>query len=820
MKNDVFPLVTRYYPLAIAFSLILAIIYAILQIIVIPEDLNFQISNAFLLVINFINVIGMWTASKVSSSFSKRTSRTFLLWAIAYSAVLIGDMAWSFYPIISPPDTTPLSSVAIQAVYLAFHPLIFIGGLMIPLVAMTRLTRIKRLLESLVILLCVFIVYWIFLLNPAYSQMPSDVSSDPLVFYVYTISSSLLIILLIRFRDCDFNYFSQLSTFFFTCSILLYIVCDGYYSYQFFMMQESSTGWLEFGWMLAYALAGIAAMNQNHLKRVGSRYDAFYEPFRKFVRGLYAAFPYLPYLLLALGYYFLIQTYNFHGLSTFREMSIVVGCIILLDIIRLVIEYSENNHLNKRLSQSLNSLEQKQSELAQINDELKIENQERRQVEGRLAFNAMHDWLTGLPNRVLFLDRLTQAIEYCRRSDDICFSVMFLDLDQFKVINDSMGHDAGDSLLISVSKKLLKCIRNSDTLARLGGDEFVFLLENTSDEASINLVIDRIYQEFAEPLIIHDQMTFVTASIGVVRDINEYKSAEDILRDADIAMYRAKELGKSQAAYFEPDMRSKAITRLEVENDLRTALKENQFFLHYQPIIDVGENAPVGFEALVRWQHPTRGLVPPNQFIQVAEETGLIIQIGEWVLREACWQVVRWQKNIPNMQQLFINVNISGKQFATNGFVDLIQKILSETKLDPHCLKLEITESVLIENIGNANTIFTYLENLGIQFEIDDFGTGYSSISYLQHLPIHTIKIDKSFVHDVAEGSRGIELIQAMIAMADNLGMETIAEGVETQEQLDKLSDLNCSFVQGFLLAHPMDRYNATEYLKKQNSNG
>ena len=724
----------RTYPLLIILSSGVMLLFALLLTVGVSQNIIVFLSFALPVVINLVNVIGLLAASFFAKTYSPKSARVYRIWFFAFSAVLLGDISWIIYPIIQPGSTSPLSSGIVDTLYLFFHPLIFLGEFLLPQVKLKHGDWIKRLLEVFTIICSAFLVYWVFLINPALKETMQGVPADPALFILYMVFSSMLIVVVLRFIDCDFTQFSELSSLFFVVGILTYILCDGVYGYLLMIGKQVQNGWLDFGWTMAYFFAAGASIAQYHMDHQPGIFARVYRPLRKFVRLLIDAFPYLPFVMLFAAYFFLVQAHDLEDASTFNVISVFVGVIILMVLARLIIEYADNRRLNNSLGQSLFSLEIQQVELSRTNEELRVENQERRQVEGRLAFNAMHDWLTGLPNRVLFLDRLAQAIEYCHRSNDMCFSVMFLDLDQFKIINDSMGHDTGDTLLIAVGKKLSKCIRNSDTLARLGGDEFVFLLENTPDDESINQVINRIYEEFAIPLQLHDQLTYVTASIGVVRDITDYKLADDILRDADIAMYRAKELGKSRAAYFEPDLRSRAISRLEVENDLRTALKENQFFLNYQPIVSIGKNAPVGFEALVRWMHPTRGIVPPNDFIHIAEETGLILQLGEWVLREACWQLVRWQKKLPGMHQLFMNVNISGKQFAYAGFVELIEKILDETKLDPHSLKLEITESVLIENIGTAAAIFTYLEKLGIQFEIDDFGTGYSSISYLQHL--------------------------------------------------------------------------------------
>ena len=486
-----------------------------------------------------------------------------------------------------------------------------------------------------------------------------------------------------------------------------------------------------------------------------------------------------------------------------------MGAIIALAILRLGIEYIENTRLNGQLSKTLDLLKQQQTELSRTNQELNKEVAERRQAEERLAYDALHDWLTGLPNRVLFLDRLSQALDYSQRCCDIRFSVLFLDLDQFKVINDSKGHQVGDLLLAAVTKRLVKCIRISDTVARFGGDEFVFLLENSESDNSYKPVTDRILNELTQPFNLYGQNTFINASIGVVKDITGYLNAEDVLRDADTAMYQAKALGKARVAVFEPSLRTKAISRLEVEEDLRKALEKNQFTLNYQPIFQLTGDILMGFEALIRWRHPQRGMIPPVDFIEVAEESGLIIPIGKWVLYEACRQLKSWQQQYPHQPELFMNVNISGKQFSHPDFVEMIQEVLSATGLQPSALKLEITESTLIDNYTVANAVFNRLAEMGIQFEIDDFGTGYSSIEYLRHFPIHTIKIDKTFIHDLPDSNRGADLIQAIIVMASNLGMETIAEGIETRDQLEMLRQMRCGYGQGYYLSRPLDREQA-----------
>jgi diguanylate cyclase (GGDEF)-like protein len=372
------------------------------------------------------------------------------------------------------------------------------------------------------------------------------------------------------------------------------------------------------------------------------------------------------------------------------------------------------------------------------------------------------------------------------------------------VINDSLGHTSGDRLLVALGKRLSECLRVSDTVARLGGDEFVILLGGVSNIESVTLTANRIQHALSQPFCLGDRQVYVTASIGIVLGLHEYKKPEDVLRDADLAMYRAKGTGKNRYEFFVSSMREQAISRLDMENELRSGLKDSQFCLFYQPILSLDSGKLIGFEALIRWNHPARGLLSPADFLPVAEESGLIIPIGYWVLQEACSQVCRWQENFNTEQPLSINVNISLKQFTQADFIPQVQRVLAETGLDPSRLHLEITESVLIDNTASARETFEALNKMGIQLQVDDFGTGYSSLSYLHQFPIHSIKIDRSFIREIVQGEKNHDLVRTMVMMAGNMGMDSIAEGVETDEQMQILKDLGCKYGQGYLIARPM----------------
>jgi diguanylate cyclase (GGDEF)-like protein/PAS domain S-box-containing protein len=436
---------------------------------------------------------------------------------------------------------------------------------------------------------------------------------------------------------------------------------------------------------------------------------------------------------------------------------------------------------------------------------------DRHRAEAQLSHDALHDRLTGLPNRILFQERLEHVLQLAKRHNIFSFAVLFIDLDRFKTINDSLGHLVGDRLLMGIAQRLKACIRSSDTLARLGGDEFAMLIEDVDDKGDIIHLVERIQQEFKLPFHLNGQEIYANASIGVLIETADYDCAEDLLRDADIAMYRAKERGRGCYEVFDITMRDRAVAMLHLETDLRKAIINQEFQLHYQPIVALHNNQITGFEALVRWQHPDNGLIPPIEFIGVAEETGLILPLGIWVLQEACTQMRAWHEEFPSDPPLSVSVNVSGKQFAQVDLVDKIRQILAETSFDPHCLKLEITESTIVEDLASAKAKLIQLQELGIQVSIDDFGTGYSSLSYLSRFPINFLKIDRSFIQDIDTSSERLEIIRAIVSLADSLKIDVVAEGVETASQLAQLCSLQPTsgqehFAQGYLFSKPLNR--------------
>lgn len=446
---------------------------------------------------------------------------------------------------------------------------------------------------------------------------------------------------------------------------------------------------------------------------------------------------------------------------------------------------------------------------------------ERKRAEDQLIHDATHDPLTGLPNRMLFSDRLRQTVEAHQQRPQLGYAVLFIDLDRFKLVNDSLGHAAGDTLLTEIAKRLEHSITSAPdetgqplaaTLARLGGDEFCVLIEDVQDHTAAVAHAHRLMTALKQPVIIEGQQVYPSASIGVALGDSRHACSKNVMRDADLAMYRAKVQGASAIEIFDPSLHEQARTRLTLESDLRSALLRQEFVLHYQPIVELATERIVGFEALVRWRRSNGDMVAPGEFIPVAEETGLIGAIGQWVMVEAFSALARWCK--PS-RSLTMSVNVSPRQFHQADFVELVELAITQSGADPSCIRLEITESVTIRNAERTAQILAELRAIGVRVSIDDFGTGYSSLSYLHQLPFDTLKIDRSFVSGVHNAAQGSEMLQTIVGLARNLRMDVIAEGVETQAQAQYLRSLGCDYAQGFLFSRPVEEAVAAALLNK-----
>lgn len=437
---------------------------------------------------------------------------------------------------------------------------------------------------------------------------------------------------------------------------------------------------------------------------------------------------------------------------------------------------------------------------------------DRKKAEEQIHHAAFHDSLTGLPNRTLFAERLSMAVERAKRTPDYQFAVIFVDLDRFKVVNDSLGHVMGDKLLVDLSRRLESCLRAIDTAARLGGDEFGVLLDGISKPSDAVEIAERIQDCLKKPFNLEGHEFFTSASMGISFSTEGYERPEDILRDADTAMYRAKSNGKARHEIFDSQMHTRAVQALTLENELRRALERGEITPFYQPIVALNTGEIVGFEALARWVHPERGLISPADFIPLAEETDLIIPIGFEILRQACSQTARWQKKY-DAPELAISVNLSGKQFKQASLIDEIKEILFETDLHPHLLKMEITETMIMEDTATAVEMLKQLKVLGVQISLDDFGTGYSSLSYLHRFPFDVIKIDRSFVSRMMVDRESFGIVKTITALAAELNKSVIAEGIEKEEHMEALKAINCHYGQGYLFSKPLDSRSAEELL-------
>jgi diguanylate cyclase (GGDEF)-like protein len=473
------------------------------------------------------------------------------------------------------------------------------------------------------------------------------------------------------------------------------------------------------------------------------------------------------------------------------------------------------DHMRDRLRAYREQFEERTNELSIANKKLLQEIGARRTAEEQLQHDALHDDLTGLPNRTLFLDRLTHAIMLGTRRKDYLYAVLFLDIDRFKIINDSLGLIVGDKVLKTFSQQIRLSLRPHDTVARFGGDAFAILLEDISSQSNAMYITERINTELKVPFIVDGNEVFITVRTGIAFGNGGDEHPEQILRDAEIAMYKAKKSSKTEYMVFETGMHTHVLERMNLETALRKAVERREMRVYYQPIVSSKTGRMVGFEALVRWLHPDRGIVSPGDFIPIAEETGLIVSIDRFVLREACLQMRDWQKNLPASLLHYVSVNLSNRQMEQTDLVNYVEQALSETGLAPEHLKLEITENVIIKNPESIAVMLDHLRAIGVHLYIDDFGTGYSSLSYLHRLPINGFKIDRSFIQRLGANGENQEIVRTILLLARDLNVEVIAEGIETQNQLAQIRSLNCDYWQGYLFSKPVPATQATGLIEK-----
>jgi diguanylate cyclase (GGDEF)-like protein len=754
--------------------------------------------------LNAFATLALFLGAKRTYQYSKIPALGWGLLALAQAIYTLGDISWVVLELVF--SISPFPSVA-DIFYSLYYPFFFAGILLLTTTRNRPDKWYKQALDMGIIMLASTLIMWNYLLGQTLISNSEAPLLTQILSVAYPVGDLMVIgaIVLLWLRQVDQS--NGMGILYISASAVMMVVADSTFSFQFLVGTYISGQLVDLCWYISSLLMALAGTWQYLIaaRRQNLPSSAF---LIKSFDNLNGLTNFLPYVSLFAVLALLLQScfYSFPMPSWMITIGVIV--IIVLILMHHVVVRLENQRLFKELDLAL------QQTRRQAQD-LEFEIKERKRIEGQLLHDTSHDGLTGLPNRVLLLDRLEQVILYAKNHPDFRAYVLFLDIDNFNYVNDSLGHDAGDRLLILISQRLKNCLQSQDTLVRVGGDEFIILLENGERDTILSMA-HHILNQFTSPFNLNGQDTFITTSIGVaLLDQTSYDTPFDILRDADIALGQAKLAGKASIKMFHPELRKQARERYILENDLRHAIEQREFVLYYQPIISLDNNEMISFEALIRWKNPERGLIMPDKFIPLAEETGLVVEIGKWVLEEACRQIIRWQKQFPDKSYLSIHVNISGKQLKQPDFVDQLKQILSETAINPDCLKLEITESVFVEN-QDISQIYTELRALGVHLEIDDFGTGYSSLSYLQHIPVDIIKIDRSFIAEINREGRAIELVRAMMGLAFGLGIRVIAEGIETREQLAMLKELKCNFGQGYLFSRPVDLQAAGEMIKNK----
>jgi diguanylate cyclase (GGDEF)-like protein len=758
-----------------------------------------------------------------------RSKRLAFAWGAIAAAMLsyaIADSIWAILELVL--KVSPFPSIA-DGFYLAYYPLFLAGVVLLPNTRASGRQAVKDVLDLGIILVAAILGFWNFLIGPLIQSNAAATPLEHAVLVAYPIGDLVLLgaLLLIIYGDfgterspsvaVDRRQIRQAAQVvrqpvtlvsLLGAGLIAMIVADCVYGYQSLAGTYVSGGLVDLIWIAASLLIGLAGASQWTVVQAvnsGRRYEAGNVSWER-PKGIKA---YLPYAWL-LGAFLLLT----RGVLMPLPMSPIaitlgVGMILSLVVARQLMTIYDNDRLNHQLNFQAVTLEN-------ANQNLETEIAERQRAQEKLAFDALHDGMTGLANRALFLDHLAQAIQRAKRHREQSSAVLFMDLEQFKIVNDTLGHSIGDQVLISIGRRLKQALRSSDTVARFGGDEFAVLVEDVVDERSVQVLAEKLQKVVRVPLELQGRYVHVAASIGIVNDVLKYDRPDDLLRDADLAMYRAKALGTARSEFFRTEMRDQAFARMEVEQELRRGLEKREFRLYYQPITSLESDRIVGLEVLVRWMHPIRGLLLPADFLQVAIDSGLILPLGDWILDRACSEMKAWQDHFPYLKNVCINVNLSHKEFAQPNLVEKVAKALSDSGLKAASLRLEITEQVLVGNFEVANSVIAGLQHLGVQLQIDDFGTGYSSLAYIQRFPINGIKIDRSFVHQLGKDPKGLGLVRAIVSMGHELAIETIAEGIETLEQLNELKDLSCGFGQGFLLSRPLDAVSAEKVLAER----
>lgn len=765
-------------------------------------------------VINSLATVALFWAAGRSKKVSKRLGLAWTMLAFSQLAFTLGDIVWAVLELGF--GISPYPSIA-DGLYLLTYPFFLTGVMLMTKQERTLPERLKHGLDFAVVLSAGAMGCWRYLLHPALTAGVSTSFTGQVLAIAYPTGDLILFASMVWMINFNLKLLRKPAILLLMAAAFFTIASDLLFSYQSNLDLYVSGNIVDMGWIISYILMGFSGIFQGRSTEKQYTEDEFSIRDHFNQSTLETILTYFPYVWVVFAYLLLPLTNDEPFRSEITILYVGVGITIGLVVIRQFVALYENRKLAGDLQSALDQVQQQTQMLEKTNRDLETEIQQRTKVEKQLIFDAMHDPLTQLPNRAMFTDLLEQKIQDSKEHPNHVFSVLFMDIDQFKVINDSLGHTIGDQLLAIIARRLENCLRASDTVARLGGDEFVFLIQNTATENAVDFIVKRIREEIQKVIFLGQHPFYITTSIGVVWNLRGYDTPGNVLRDADLAMYHAKRMGKDRFEVFHEGLRLQAISRLEIEENLRNAISDNQLMLFYQPIHCLTDDRIVGFEALIRWNHPTYGILFPVEFLSIAEESGQCAPISAWSLTEACNQVMAWKKKYPFFENCYVSVNMSGAQIKHPDFIALVKKTFHETGVDPSLIRMEITENSLIENDEGIMKIFSQLRAMGIQLVIDDFGTGYSSLAYIQDFPVQSLKIDKSFVREVGIRKSASDLVKTMITLGHDLGMEVVAEGIESQIQKDELVHLSCRFGQGFLLSLPKKAGEIEELLRERN---
>ncbi len=764
------------------------------------------INNLFFPVVGLSATLCWGYVAWRARSHHPELSRAWWVLTAAQFCWFLGDTTWLILE--SFLHWEPYPSLA-DGFYLAYYAIFLYGVLLLPGQRRTRFDRAKRVLDAAAVFLCVSLFYWVFWLGPLAQTMDA---SDPVGLWVsiaYPIGDLVLVWALLTLLMRQLRGSSRGALMLLGASALIGVAFDLLYSLEVAQGTYVSGGFIDLGWLIVMVVSLWAGVIQ---AANPPRATTFPEtPDSEWIQGWRARVRrFMPYV--SLFGVLALQVYVRHGgtpawlTQAAWIIDVAVIALVLLVSVRQLLTQSENARLTAQLRSEL-------KERQTVEMTLRQEIEQRQQIEvalhesqDRLSYEMVHDAVTGLPNRVFFMDRLRRAIERAEREPEYRFAVLFLDLDAFKVVNDSLGQSAADLVLRGVAERLIGCARTGDVLARFGGDEFVLLLDQLHDPRAVTDVADHIQTVLAGAISVPGGAAHCSASIGVCYSGVGSQDAEDIVRNADLAMYQAKESGKARYAVFDTGLGAQALARNSLGSALRGALERNELRLVYQPITDAISHRVTGVEALLRWRHPRLGDVSPAEFIPLAEETGLIVPIGWMVLREACNQMSAWHKSqICGDRACTVSVNLSPRQFRQPDLVEQVIQALQQADLAPEYLVIEVTESVIMADASLAVTHMRRLRQIGVDLQVDDFGTGYSSLSYLQQFPISGLKIDRAFVTDLEHDERNRSIVQTIVTLAHSLHLRVIAEGVETAEQAALLTALQADRMQGFWISKGLE---------------